>query len=70
MNKVKLYVKDGCPYCDAAREHYTKEGIEFTEINVHEVDGAQDELLKLTDGQRIVPVIVENDDVKIGFGGG
>lgn len=65
-----MYVKDGCPYCAAAIEHYTKEGIEFTEINVHEVEGAKDELLKLTDGQRIVPVIVENNDVKIGFGGG
>ena len=70
MSNVKMYVKDGCPYCAAARKHYKTEGIAFDEINIHRVDGAKEELLKLTDGQRIVPVIVEDGRVKIGFDGG
>ena len=65
-----MFVKDGCPYCAAAKEHYNKERIEFDEINVHRVDGAKEELVKLTGGQRIVPVIVEDGKVKIGFNGG
>lgn len=70
MSEVIIYVKDGCPYCAAAVKHYTDEGIAFKEINVHRTDGAQDKLLKLSNGQRIVPVIVEKDEVKLGFGGG
>jgi len=70
MSEVIIYTKDGCPYCSAAKKHYTEQGIEFKEINVHQVSGAKEEVLKLTDGQRIVPVIVESGKVKIGFDGG
>lgn len=70
MSEVIIYVKDGCPYCAAAMKHYTDEGIAFKEINVHRTEGAQDKLLELSNGQRIVPVIVEKDEVKLGFGGG
>ncbi|MDF1543762.1 MAG: Uxx-star family glutaredoxin-like (seleno)protein [bacterium] len=70
MPQVTIYTKDGCPYCAAAKKHYTDEGVDFKEVNIHKVDGAQEELLKVSDGQRIVPVIVENGEVKLGFGGG
>ena len=70
MSKVVIYTKDGCPYCVAAKKHYTDSGIEFEEINVHLVANAQAEVVKLTGGQQIVPVIVDNGEVKIGFGGG
>lgn len=69
MSEVLIYVKDGCPYCAAAMKHYTDEGIAFKEINVHRTEGAQDKLLELSNGQRIVPVIVEKGEVKLGFGG-
>ncbi|MFH2047897.1 MAG: glutaredoxin family protein [bacterium] len=70
MSDVVIYTKDGCPYCAAAKKHYTDEGIEFEEINVFQVDGAKDKVLKLTKGQNIVPVIVDKGEIKIGFGGG
>ena len=69
MSNVTIYAKDGCPYCAAARKHYSEQGIEFTEINIHREPEAKSKILELTDGQAIVPVIVENGDVKIGFGG-
>ena len=59
MNKVTLYVKDGCPYCDAAKKHYTEQGVDFEEINIFEVPGAKEKVLELTDGESIVPVIVD-----------
>ena len=68
--KVKIYTKPGCPYCAAAKEHYKKEGIDFTEIDVYAVDGAKDEVISLAGRQRMVPVIVEDGTVKVGFGGG
>lgn len=68
--RVTMYVKDGCPYCAAARTFYTERGAEISEINVPKTIGAKAALLGLTGGKSIVPVIVGDGDVKIGFGGG
>lgn len=70
MSKVTIYTKEGCPYCAAAKKHYTEQGVAFDEIDVFAEAGAKEKVLELTKGQRIVPVIVEGDDIKIGFGGG
>ncbi len=70
MSEVTIYTKDGCPYCAAAKKHYTDNGIAFTEIDVFNTDGAKEKVLELSDGQAIVPLIVENGEVKLGFGGG
>ena len=73
MPKVKdvtIYTKQGCPYCAAAKKHYNDNGVEFKEIDVNDTPGAKDEVLKLTKGEKIVPVIVENGKITAGFGGG
>lgn len=70
MAKVKMYTKPGCPYCAAAREHYTDKGVDFEDINVIDNPSAQTELLELSKGQKIVPVIVDGGEVKLGWGGG
>ena len=70
MSDVVIYTKDGCPYCAAAKKHYTDECIEFEEINVLQINGAKEKVLELTKGQNIVPVIVDKGEIKIGFGGG
>lgn len=68
--QVKIYTKVGCPYCTAAKKHYTDNDVAFEEIDVNEVAGAKDEVLKLSSGERIVPVIVGDGETKLGFGGG
>mgnify|MGYP000885599536 CR=1 FL=1 len=70
MSNVLMYVKDGCPYCAAAIKHYTDQGITFEQINVQRVPGAKEKVLELTGGTAIVPVIIEDGQVKKGFGGG
>ena len=70
MADVTIYTKVGCPYCAAAKKHYAEQGVEFKEVDIHETAGAKEEVLKLSDGQPIVPVIVGDGDVKLGFGGG
>jgi glutaredoxin 3 len=70
MSDVTIYTKEGCPYCAAAKQHYSDEGIAFEEIDVRQAPGAKEKVLELTGGQRIVPVIVERGEVKVGFGGG
>ena len=66
--KVKIYIKTGCPYCAAAKEDFEKRGIEFDEINLAEDPLKVSEIVKLSGGRQ-VPVIVEGDKVTVGFGG-
>lgn len=67
---ITMYVKDGCPYCAAARKHYTLQGASITEVNVPKTAGAKEKLLTLTGGRNIVPVIVGDGETQLGFGGG
>jgi len=70
MSELTIFVKDGCPYCAAARKHYNEEGITFSEKNVHKTPGAKEELLAHTGGESVVPVIVDSTGkVTKGFGG-
>ena len=70
MSDVIIYTKDGCPYCAAAKKHYTEQGVAFEEINIYQTPDAKKKVLELTKGERIVPVIVDKGEVKIGFGDG
>jgi len=70
MEKITIYTKTGCPYCAAAKKFYTDKGTAFDEINITEKPQFQSKLLELTGGQRIVPVIIGDGELKLGFGGG
>lgn len=67
---VLLYVRAGCPYCDAAREALAARGARVREIDVGASPRTIPELLKLTGGRRIVPVIVEGAEVRVAPDGG
>jgi glutaredoxin len=70
MTKVKIYTKIGCPHCASAKDDFKKRGVTYEEIDVHTVPGAAEEALKLAGGKKVVPVIIENDKVILGFEGG
>lgn len=70
MSQVTIYTKPGCPYCAAAKKHFDDQGTAFEEIDVLAVAGAKDKVNQLSDGKNIVPVIVEDGKVTVGFGGG
>ncbi len=70
MSNVTIYTKTGCPYCAAAKKHYSEQGVEFTEINVTEQPDMRANVVEMCTGDPTVPVIVENDKVTVGFGGG
>jgi len=70
MADVIIYTKTGCPYCAAAKKFYCDKGTAFDEINITERPAAIEELLKISGGQKIVPVVIDNGEVKLGFGGG
>ena len=70
MSQVTIYTKVGCPYCAAAKKYYSDQGVAFDEIDVHTVAGAIDTVKELSSGKSIVPVIVDDGKVTVGFGGG
>lgn len=70
MPEVTIYTKPGCPYCAKAKEHYASKGIDFKEIDVYDVPGAKEEAIKIAGGRKLVPIIVEDGNVQVGFGGG
>jgi glutaredoxin 3 len=64
-----IYTKPGCPYCQQAREHYTKQGVQFEEYDAQNDKQRQREMLEYTGGDVTVPAIVENG-VYLGSGWG
>lgn len=57
---IVMYTKPGCPYCQAARDHYNSHGISFIEYDAQTDKARQREMLALTNGDPTVPAIVED----------
>ncbi len=70
MAGATLYVQTGCPYCTTVREDLQSRGVAFTEVNVSEHPEAIPELLKLTKGARLLPVLVEGGRIHVAPDGG
>ena len=62
---VTLYVRPGCLACDAARQALLDAGRAFTEIDVGRHPEVVPELLKLTKGRRVVPVVVDGTRISL-----
>ena len=67
---VTLYTQTGCPFCEATRQELEARGTTYTEINVSDHPERIPELLKLTRGRRIVPVMVDGGGISIAPRGG
>ena len=64
-----MYVKPGCPYCRAAREHLAAEGEGVEERDATRNSAWRAELMSYTNNRGIVPTIVrdEGKGVQVGF---
>lgn len=63
-----MYVKPGCPYCQAAREHLRDTGEAVEERDATEDAGWKSELMGYTNRRGVVPTIVRDDgSVQVGF---
>jgi len=65
-----LYTRDGCPASARLKESLTAAGEPFTEVNLSREPQAMTELLKLTSGRRIVPVVVRGGRIEVAPDGG
>ena len=61
MKNVIIYTGPYCNYCDAAKRLLTRNNATYKEINVAEVDGAKDEMIKKANGKRTIPQIFFDD---------
>ena len=66
---VLIFGKDSCPYTQAALADHRRRGVEYEYINVRKNPSELERMLKYSQGQRCVPVIVDDDEVIVGFGG-
>lgn len=65
-----LYTHPDCAFSAAAKMDYRKRKITYEEVDLSRQQDRIPELLALTKGERITPVIVENGAITIGFKGG
>jgi glutaredoxin len=70
MSATILYTRDGCPASARLKESLTAAGEPFTEVNLSREPQAMTELLKLTSGRRIVPVVVRGGRIEVAPDGG
>jgi glutaredoxin len=70
MPKFELFGTAGCPYTQEMREFLEWRGEEFIEYDVESDDAARARMLRLSNGQRTVPVLIEDGKVmQIGWQG-
>jgi glutaredoxin len=65
-----LYTTTGCPFCDAKRAELAARGVPVREVNVTNRPQSIVELMKLTGGRRVVPVVVEGRTIVVAPDGG
>lgn len=69
-SQVILYTHPDCAFSAAAKMDYRKRKVAYEEVDLSRQEDRIPELLALTKGERITPVIVDNGDITIGFKGG
>ena len=63
-----MYIKPGCPYCQAAREYLAAQGHAVEERDATADDQWKKELMQLTNNRVIVPTIVRDGErEQVGF---
>ena len=66
---VLIFGKENCPYTAAAVADHERRNVAFEYIDVKRDRQDLARMLEYSKGHRRVPVIVEGDEVTIGFGG-
>lgn len=70
MAERVMYVKPGCPYCQAAREGLSAEGLEWEERDATTSGEWRAELFRHSNDTGIVPTIVGPEGTMVGWQGG
>ncbi|MEK6655124.1 MAG: glutaredoxin family protein [Thermodesulfobacteriota bacterium] len=66
--EIIIYTTPRCPFCKVAKEDLDRKGIKYKEIDVSK-DAEELEKMVRISGKRLVPVMVDGENVTVGFGG-
>ena len=67
MQKVKVYSKNHCSYCDAVKRLFKKLNIEFEEQNLEKNPEERERLSALAGGYRTMPMVWIGDEFIGGY---
>ena len=68
--EITIYTHPDCAFSAAAKMEYRRNKVQYVEVDVSKQPDKIPDLLALTNGERVTPVIVEGSQVTIGFKGG
>ena len=57
---IIVYELEGCPYCELVADRLDERGIEYESVWVDSLHSDRDEVKRVS-GQRLVPVLVDED---------
>jgi mycoredoxin len=55
MNSIKMYTTAWCPDCRRAKRFLKERGVEYREVNIEEVESAEEIVTKANNGKQVVP---------------
>ena len=61
MKKIIMYTGPLCNFCDAAKRLFSRNNIEYQEIDISSKAGLMDEMIKKSNGRRTIPHIFFDD---------
>ena len=61
MKNVTIYTGPMCNYCEAAKRLLSRNNASYNEINIANVNGAMDEMIKKANGKKTIPQIFFDD---------
>ena len=61
MKNIIMYTGPMCNFCDAAKRLFSRNNLEYKEIDISSKDGLRDEMVKKANGKRTIPQIFFDD---------
>ena len=61
MKKIIMYTGPLCNFCDASKRLFSRNNIEYQEIDISSKAGLMDEMIKKSNGRRTIPQIFFDD---------
>lgn len=65
--KVVIYTTQYCPYCRAAKDLLTSQGVRFEDIDVTNSPELREKLVRMCQGRTTVPVILVDEKCLGGY---
>ena len=65
MKSITMYTGPMCNFCEAAKRLFSRNNLEYQEIDISLKEGLRDEMIKKSNGKRTIPQIFF-DDLHIG----